>query len=140
MAELKTRPTGNDVQEFLKNVDNENRQQDSFKILEMMREITGEDGKMWGSSIVGFGHYQYKYSSGRKGDWFLTGFSPRKQNLTIYLMSGFDEMEDVMLNLGKFKTGKGCLYINKIEDIKIDVLKNLIETSIRNLKKDNTQT
>ena len=86
-------------------------------MLEMMQELTGEKPEMWGPSIVGFGSYHYKYASGREGDWFLTGFSPRKQSLTLYIMSGFSRYEELMEKLGKYKTGKSCLYIKKLEDV-----------------------
>lgn len=92
---------------------------------------------MWGTSMVGFGRYHYKYASGREGDWFVTGFSPRKQNLTLYIMSGFSEYDDLMGRLGKFKTGKSCLYINKIEDIDQNVLKELIKASVDYIKQTN---
>jgi hypothetical protein len=89
---------------------------------------------MWGPSIIGFGSYHYKYASGREGDWFLTGFSPRKQNLSIYIMSGFNRYEEILSRLGKFKTGKSCLYINKLEDIDVKVLEKLIISSVNFLR------
>jgi hypothetical protein len=92
---------------------------------------------MWGDSIVGFGEYHYKYASGREGDWFLTGFSPRKQNLTLYIMSGFSEYEAFLNKLGKFKTGKSCLYVNKIEDIDLSTLKELIQRSVQHVVETN---
>ncbi|MFT4923949.1 MAG: hypothetical protein ACI8WB_000027 [Phenylobacterium sp.] len=106
-------------------------------MLDLMRSIMGEPAKMWGTSMVGFGRYHYKYASGREGDWFVTGFSPRKQNLTLYIMSGFSEYDDLMGRLGKFKTGKSCLYINKIEDIDQNVLKELIKASVDYIKQTN---
>ena len=92
---------------------------------------------MWGSSIVGLGNYHYKYASGREGDWFLTGFSPRKDNLTLYLMSGFEQFDGLLRQLGKHKTGKGCLYIKKIEDIDLATLKELVNQSVEHLKRTN---
>lgn len=132
---LKTTPNSNDVEEFLKRVENEKRRTDSFAILQLMERVTGETPKMWGDSIVGFGSYHYKYASGREGDWFLAGFSPRKQNLTLYIMAGFDEYEDLLKDLGKHKTGKSCLYINKLDDVDPDVLKELIKASVTQMKK-----
>lgn len=132
---LKTTPNSNDVEEFLKRVENEKKRTDSFAILQLMSEATGETPQMWGDSIVGFGSYHYKYASGREGDWFLAGFSPRKQNLTLYIMAGFDEYEDLLKDLGKHKTGKSCLYINKLDDVDPDVLKELIKASVTQMKK-----
>lgn len=92
---------------------------------------------MWGDSIVGFGHYHYKYASGREGDWMLTGFAPRKRNLTLYIMSGFEEYDDLMQKLGKHSTGKSCLYINKLEDIDLDVLRELVGRSVQHMRETN---
>ena len=129
MAELKTRPTDESVQSFLDGVENPKRKEDSFRILELMKEVTGEEPRMWGDSIIGFGSYRYKYKSGREAEWMLTGFSPRKQNLTLYIMSGFDDYDELLGQLGKHKTGKSCLYINKIEDVDQEVLKKLVKQS-----------
>ena len=134
MAKLKTQKNKASVEEFLNSVMNEKKRNDSFSILEMMREVTGEEPSMWGPSIVGFGSYHYKYASGREGDWFLTGFSPRKQSLTLYIMPGFDQYESLIANLGKFKTGKSCLYINKLEDVDKTILKKLIKESVAHMK------
>ena len=130
MAELKTKPNDGNVDVFLNSVENERKRQDSFKILELMKEVTGEEPKMWGTSIVGFGSYHYKYASGREGDWFVTGFSPRKQSLTLYIMSGFTEYESLLGDLGKHKTGKSCLYINKLDDVNLEVMRELVQKSI----------
>jgi len=138
MAELKTKPNNGSVEEFLDSVENEKRREDSFKVLDLMKTVTGHEPKMWGDSIIGFGTYHYKYASGREGDWFLTGFSPRKQNLTLYIMAGFDEYEALLGKLGKYKIGKSCLYINKIEDIDIEVLKKLVKQSADHMAKSNT--
>jgi len=137
MAELKTKPNNGSVEEFLDSVENEKRRKDSFKVLDLMKTVTGHEPKMWGDSIIGFGTYHYKYASGREGDWFLTGFSPRKQNLTLYIMAGFDEYEALLGKLGKYKIGKSCLYINKIEDIDIEVLKKLVKQSADHMAKSN---
>ena len=134
MAELKTKKNDGDVKAFIERVENETRRNDARKVLALMEEITGEKASMWGPSIIGFGSYHYKYASGREGDWMITGFSPRKQSTTLYLMSGFTQLEPLLGKLGKHKTGKGCLYINKLEDVNENVLKELIEKSIQILK------
>jgi hypothetical protein len=133
MAELKTKQNDQSVTDFLKAVPDERRRDDSFIILDLMKEITGQEPKMWGDSIIGFGNYHYKYATGREGDWFVTGFSPRKQNLTLYIMSGFDEYDELLKKLGKYKTGKACLYINKLADVEISVIKELIQKSVAHL-------
>jgi len=127
MAELKTKLNDGSVEDFINSVENEQKREDSFKLLKMMEEITGEPGKMWGTAIVGFGSYHYVYASGREGDWMLTGFSPRKSSISLYLMAGFDELEDELSSLGKHKVGKGCLYINKLSDIDEKVLRGMIK-------------
>jgi hypothetical protein len=131
MAENKTVPTDQDVEQFLNSVEDERKRQDSFTILELMKQITGEEPKMWGSSMVGFGSYHYKYDSGREGDMMLTGFSPRKQNLTLYLMGGFEQHEELLKKLGKHTLGKGCLYIKRLSDVDMPTLKTLIEESFK---------
>lgn len=137
MAELKTKRNKGDVQAFLDSVPDEKKRQDSFAILELMRQVTGKEPEMWGDSIVGFGSYHYKYKSGREGDWFLTGFSPRKQNITLYIMAGFDEYDKLLNKLGKHTTGKSCLYVKKIEDVDADVLKELVRQSVEHMIKTN---
>jgi len=137
MAELKTKKNEASVTKFLDGVKDEKKRQDSYTILKLMKQITKAEPKMWGTSMVGFGSYHYKYASGREGDWFVTGFSPRKQNLTLYILSGISKYPDLLKKLGKFKTGKGCLYINKIEDIDIKTLKELIKQSVGYLIKLN---
>lgn len=134
MAENKTKPTGQSVCEFLEAIEDSGRRADCFKIVELMKGITGAEPKMWGESIVGFGDYHYKYDSGREGDWFLCGFSPRKRNLTLYIMCDLEYYSGILSKLGKFKNGKGCLYINKLEDIDENILHLLIETSTKKLK------
>jgi hypothetical protein len=138
MAELKTKRNKGDVEAFLNNVSDEKKRQDSFTVLELMKQVTGKEPEMWGDSIVGFGSYHYKYASGREGDWFVTGFSPRKQNLTLYIMSGFDEYERLLGKLGKHSTGKSCLYIKKIEDVDVDVLTELVKKSVEHMEKTNS--
>lgn len=134
MAEIKTKLNDASVEAFLNSVTEGKKREDSFKILEIMSRITGEEPKMWGTSIIGFGSYHYKYESGREGDWFLAGFSPRKQNLTLYIMAGFRRYEELMKKLGKYKTGKACLYIKKLEDIHQGVLEELIKESCEHMR------
>ncbi|HKJ27189.1 MAG TPA: DUF1801 domain-containing protein [Anaerolineales bacterium] len=138
MSENKTKPTDAKVEKFLNSVENEKRKIDSFEVLELMKQITGEPAKMWGDSIVGFGSYHYKYASGREGDWFLAGFSPRKQSLTLYITAGFIYYEELLAKLGKYKTGKSCLYINKLEDVDQEVLKELIKESVEHMRSGGT--
>jgi hypothetical protein len=135
MAELKTKKTRQSVTKFISDLPDGQRRKDCRAVMKLMREITGAKPAMWGPSIVGFGHYRYKYQSGREGDWFLTGFSPRKQNLTLYIMSGFSRYEDLLRKLGKHKTGKACLYVKKLEDIDLGVLKRLITKSVQHKKR-----
>ena len=137
MAELKTKPNDQSVEAFLNSVADDKKRQDCFTILELMREVTQTEPKMWGDSIVGFGRYHFKYASGREGDWFLTGFSPRKQNLTLYIMAGFDQYDLLLEKLGKFKTGKACLYIKRIEDIDLPTLKQLVKQSVEHVARSN---
>jgi hypothetical protein len=134
MAELKTKRTDASAEKFIKGIKDEGARADCLQILEIMKKVTRAEPKMWGTSIVGFGDYQYKYKTGREGDWFKVGFSPRKQNLTIYLMGGFDGQEELLGNLGKHTTGKGCLYIKRMEDIDAKILKDLVAQSVKRLK------
>lgn len=136
-AELKTQVNDASVMEFLNNVADEQKRNDCLEVLKMMKQVTKEEPKMWGSSIVGFGSYHYKGKSGREGDWMLTGFSPRKQNLTLYLMGGFDTHADLLQKLGKFTTGAGCLYIKRLDDVDKKVLKELVQASVRRMKELN---
>jgi len=123
------------VEDFINSVADETKKTDSFALLEMFTSITSEKPKMWGASIIGFGQYHYKSErSTQEGDWPLTAFSPRKQSLTLYLMSGFDNYADLLDNLGKHKTSKGCLYINKLSDVDVNVLKQLIKRSFDDAK------
>jgi hypothetical protein len=137
MAELKTQKTDASVEDFLNAVEDERKRKDSFVILDLMREVTGEEPAMWGPSIIGFGSYHYKYASGREGEWFLVGFAPRKRNLTLYIMSGFDNYDALLADLGKYKTGKSCLYVNKLEDIDLDTLRELVKQSVTHMKETN---
>ena len=135
VAELKTKQTDQSVDEFLNAIPDEKTRRDCFTILEIMKEVTQAEPKMWGSSIVGLGSYHYRYASGREAHWFLAGFSPRKQNLTLYIMSGFDGYTELLKRLGKYKTGKACLYIKKTEDIDLPTLKELVKQSVEHLRK-----
>lgn len=137
MAELKTQKNDASVQEFLNAVEHPGKRADSFAVLELMREVTGEEPSMWGTSIVGFGSYSYQYASGRAGEWFLTGFAPRKRNLTLYIMTGFDRYDALLEKLGKYKTGKSCLYINKLADVDLDTLRELVRQSVTYARESN---
>jgi hypothetical protein len=137
MTELKTKRTTGDVEAFLNSVQDERKRQDSFAILELMKEVTDAEPEMWGTSIVGFGSYHYKYASGREGDWMLVGFSPRAQNLTLYIMSGFDEYDGLLGRLGKHSIGKSCLYIKRMEDVDKAVLKELVRKSVEHMSRSN---
>lgn len=136
MAELKTKVNDSNPMEYLLQVENKKRREDSIELLGIMKTITNEEPKMWGPSIIGFGKMEYKNTSGTH-DWMMTGFSPRKQNLTIYIMNGFTMYEELLAKLGKHKLGKSCLYISRLEDINIDVLKELITNSIEYIKSKN---
>lgn len=130
MSENKTQKTNASVIDFLNSIPDEKKRQDCLTVFEIMRQVTGLEPKMWGASIVGFGDVHYKYASGREGDWFKVGFSPRKQNLTLYIMDGFPRYQSLLAELGKHKTGVSCLYINKLADVKLDVLREMIAQSI----------
>ena len=134
MADLKTVPTRFSVDKFLKGITDEQKRADCYDVLKIMERATKSRPKMWGTSIVGFGDLHYVYESGREGDWFITGFSPRKQNLTLYMMGGFHQFSDLMKKLGKYSTGKGCLYINRLEDVDRKVLKEIITKSVKAAK------
>ena len=134
MAELKTKQTDASVKDFLNQIADKERREDCFAVAKIMEEITGEKPKMWGPSIVGFGSYHYKYASGREGDWLVTGFSPRKKDLTLYIMMGFARHGELMEKLGKHSAAKSCLYIKRLSDIHIPTLKKLIKESIKDLR------
>jgi hypothetical protein len=127
MAENKTKETGESVSEFLERAEPAQRRADCFTLLEIWKKASGCDARMWGSSIVGFGKYSYHYASGRSGEWMITGFSPRKGDLTLYLSYSLDEFSDHLSRLGKVKTGKGCIYIKKLDDIDTGVLAEMIK-------------
>lgn len=136
MSDLKTKPNDQSVEAFLQAIDDEAKRADSIRIVELMREVTGQPPKMWGGSIIGFGSYHYKYDSGREGDWFVTGFSPRKTSLTLYIMSGFSRYDDLLSQLGKYKTGKSCLYIKKLGDVDMNILKQLVQETVNHMRKN----
>ncbi len=127
-AKLKTQKTKESVKDFLMQIEDEQRREDCFLVAKMMEEVTGQKGVMWGKSIVGFGSYHYKYASGREGDWPATGFSPRKKNLTLYIMPGYQDYGHILEKLGPHKLGKCCLYLKKLDDIHLPTLKKLIKT------------
>lgn len=129
----KTKPTTQSVAQFLNAIPDAQRRADCLAVAKLMEEITGSKPQMWGPSIVGFGSYHYKYASGHEGDWPMTGFSPRKQDLTLYIMMGFEKYDALMKALGKYHTGKSCLYIKRLSDIHVPTLKKLIKTSLKDL-------
>ncbi|NMB82315.1 MAG: DUF1801 domain-containing protein [Ignavibacteria bacterium] len=136
MAELKTKVTEANVNKFLKTIKDEQLQNDFFALIDIMKKVTKSEPKMWGTSIVGFGNYHYKSKSGREGDWFYCGFSPRKQNLTIYVsMCDLSKQKDLLKKLGKHKTSKSCIYIKSLSDIDSKILSRLLQSSIKELKK-----
>ncbi len=134
MAVNKTQKTRASVSEFVKSIENPKMRADAKKVGSMMRRVTGKRAKMWGSSIVGYGTYHYKYDSGREGDFMLTGYSPRKQALTVYIMPGFSKFGPLMKRLGKYKTGKSCLYIKRLDDVDEKVLEQLIDRSVKHMR------
>jgi hypothetical protein len=129
MSENKNIQNENSVKDFLNSIENPQRKKDAFQVLEMMKNITGLEPRMWGDSMVGFGSYHYKYASGREGDYFITGFAPRKGNLSVYIIDGFTKYQDLLEKLGKNKTSVSCLYITKLEKIEKEILKEIITKS-----------
>lgn len=134
MATAKTHPTDADVDAFLSLIGDERKQADARAVCALMGEVTGEPPVMWGSSIVGFGSYESVYASGKASSWPIAGFSPRKTALTLYVMSGFSGAEDLMARLGKHKIGKSCLYVKRLSDVDLDVLRELVEGSVRTMR------
>jgi hypothetical protein len=134
MAENKTKATDESVEAFINKVESEQKRVDAKKLVKLFEKLTGEPPVMWGPSIIGFGQYHYKYESGREGDFLMAGFSPRKTALTLYIMAGFSKYEEQLKKLGKFKTGKSCLYIKKLADVDMDVLSEMISDSIQFIK------
>ena len=136
MAENKTQRNDGDVLAYLESVDNKRRREDSLVVLELMEEETGEPAEMWGTSIVGFGSYHYKYESGREGDFMLAGFAPRKQALTLYIMGGHERHAELFAKLGKHRTGSSCLYINKLADVDLKVLREIVSASVAHMRRE----
>jgi len=134
MADNKTRPGDGDVQAFIAGIENETRRADAGTLLRMMSEVTGFKPVLWGETMVGFGQYHYKYVSGREGDYFLTGFSPRKSAMSVYIMPGFKRYGDLLAKLGKHRHSVSCLYINRLDDIDLRVLETMIDDSVRHMK------
>jgi hypothetical protein len=132
--ELKTKENDNSVIEFIENVDHPKKRQDAYRLLDIFTETTGYPAKMWGASIIGFGSYHYKYESGHEGDAPLVGFSPRKSKISLYLAACDPERETLLMKLGKHTTGKGCVYINKVDDIDVAVLQEMIRNSVKYLQ------
>ena len=135
MPENKTKSNRRSVEAFLRGIPDERQRRDCLTLVEWMKQATGEKPVMWGTGIVGFGKYRYRYASGREGDWFVVGLSPRKQNLTLYLMNGLERQKDLLTKLGRHKTGVGCLYIKTLDDVHHPTLKQLIRTSVRETRK-----
>lgn len=135
MAELKTKPSNKSVKAFVDALPDERKRRDARAVMKLMKNATGKQPKLWGTNMVGYGLYRYEYASGHAGEWFVTGFAPRKQNLTIYIMSGFSKFKPLMKKLGKYKTGKSCLYLNKLDDVDKDVLQELITKSVELMAK-----
>lgn len=136
MAEIKTKVSNESVQDFLNTIEPASKREDAFTLLKLFEDITGEKAKLWSSSIIGFGQYHYESTrSSQKGDWPLTAFSPRKANLTVYIMPGFKDYQPLLEKLGKYKTSVSCLYIKKLADIDIKVLSKLIEKGYMEMKK-----
>jgi hypothetical protein len=138
MSENKTKASDRSVDEFLEGIADERQRRDSRALVAMMREVTGAEPRLWGENIVGFGTYRYRYASGREGDWLVTGFSPRKQNLTVYLSYGFERHGELLERLGKHKLGKACLYLKSLDAVDPAVLRELISRSADEVVKLNT--
>lgn len=133
MTANKTTPNDQNVEQFINAISDERKRKDSFTLLELMKQVTAMEPRMWGSSIIGFGSYHYKYESGREGDTILAGFSPRKQNLTLYNMGNFARRDDLLKKLGKYTTSGSCLYIKRLDDVVLHILKNLIDESFKHM-------
>lgn len=136
MVENKTKPTKLSVTSFINSIEDKQKRADVRKVAALMRKATGSRAKMWGANIVGYGQYHYRYASGREGDFMLVGFSPRKQALTIYIIAGFKHFAPLMKKLGKYKTGKSCLYVKRLSDVDETVLDKLIRDSVKYMRKN----
>jgi hypothetical protein len=140
MSELKTKPHDGSVQELLDRVEDPARRKDCQDVLEMMRRVTGSEPKLWGTGMIGFGQYHYKYASGTEGDWPLAGFAARKDSLTLYIMAGVERFPALLEELGKHKIGKGCLYLKRLSDVDRDVLERLVRSSVEHLREQYGET
>ena len=132
--ENKTQPSAASVESFLDTIEDEKKRADAYQLLDLFKDVTGDPPVMWGDSIIGFGLYKYHYKSGRSGEFLRTGFSPRKRNFSIYIMHGFEGADNLMGKLGKHKTGRSCLYVNKLADIDMSVLRKLVELDVEVMK------
>ena len=137
MAELKTKENDQSVDAFLATVEEPRKREDCYTLIKLMQAATGAAPRMWGDNIVGFDHYRYTYATGRTGEWPIVAFSPRKQNLTLYIMAGFDLYDDLLSKLGKHTTGKSCLYVKRLSDLDMTVLETLIEASVAHMRTTN---
>ena len=135
MAEQKTKLTNADPEKFVNDIKDEGRRSDAKAVMAMMRKVTGEPPRMWGSSIVGFGSYHYKYATGREGDWCITGFSPRKDSLTVYILPGLHLQQGNLKKLGKVTTGKSCIYIKRLDDVHLPTLEKMVKQAGKDIKK-----
>lgn len=134
MAQLKTKENDGDVMAFIDAVEHRQRREDALTLVSIMQRLTGKEPRMWGNSIIGFGHYPYIYKNGKQIDWFRIGFSPRKQALSLYIMAGFKSIEEILKRMGKHKKSKGCLYIKTLEDVNHDVLEEMLQASLNHLE------
>jgi hypothetical protein len=133
MAEIKTQKSDDSVDDFITGIEDDRKREDSKTLLDIMEKVTGEEPSMWGTSIIGFGDQHYKYESGREGEWFKIGFSPRKQNLTLYITDYIPDGDPLLANLGKYTTGKACIYIKRLEEIDLEILEKLVKRSYDNV-------
>lgn len=137
MAESKTKENDQSVDAFLATVEDPRKREDCYTLVKLMQGVTGEQPRMWGDNIVGFDHYRYKYATGRTGEWPIVAFSPRKQNLTLYIMAGFELYDELLSRLGKHTTGKACLYVKRLSDLDMEVLETLVEASVAHMRATN---
>jgi hypothetical protein len=135
MSELKTKPTDTTLQEVLERIEDPVRRRDCEEVVELMRRVTGKEPRIWGTGMIGFGQYHYKYASGTEGDWPLAGFASRKDSLTLYIMAGVERFPALLQKLGKHKVGKGCLYLKRLSDVDQGVLEQLVRSSVEHVKK-----
>ena len=135
MAELKTKVTESSVHEFLESIADDEKRKDTYVLFNMMKKATKNEARMWGDSIVGFGDYHYVGKSGREGDWFLAGLSPRKQTLTLYMLGGWEQHDGLLAKVGKYSVGKGCLYIKRLADVDLSILNKLIVEAVKRARK-----